>query len=89
MQGLKQCKIAQGSEIANEQQQGAVGGAFGEGGETLLPVFQRQIIYGRLSLYSKHLCRCLKRWGTIKCMSTSLCTIGRVSYRGSVETIWG
>lgn len=29
MQGLKQCKIAQGSEIANEQQRGAVWGAVG------------------------------------------------------------
>lgn len=44
MQELKHCKIAQGLEIANKQQQGAVGYVLGGGGrgssETLLPVYK-------------------------------------------------
>ena len=52
LHGLKHCKIAQGSEIANEEQQGAVGGL-----RHLKPhfLFQRQIIHGHF-LYTENIC---------------------------------
>lgn len=74
MQELKHCKIAQGLEIANKQQQGAVGDVLGGGGGHLKPyfLFTKAINLRSLSLYSKHPCHWKHVFSTSHSMKTTL-----------------